>query len=98
MGSEMCIRDRPKAVSLTDPLATWVAPRARARPLFTYDANYLIDNKLGVIVDAEGTLSNRIEENRVAVAMVARVKERFDLKPKLWPLIPLMDRLRPSRR
>ena len=72
----------PKAVSLTDPLATWVAPRARARPLFTYDANYLIDNKLGVIVDAEGTRSNRIEENRVAVAMVARVKERFDLKPK----------------
>ena len=47
-----------------------------------YHANYLIDNKLGVIVDAEGTRSNRIEENRVAVAMVARVKERFDLKPK----------------
>jgi len=76
-------RKKPRsAVSLTDPLATWVAPRAMVRPLFTYDANYLIDNKLGVIVDAEGTRSNRIEENRVAVAMVERVKKRFDLKPK----------------
>lgn len=72
----------PKAVSLTDPLATWIAPRGMARPLFTYDANYLIDNKIGVIVDAEGTRSNRIEENRVAVAMIKRVKDRFDLKPK----------------
>ncbi|MBT4717993.1 MAG: transposase, partial [Rhodospirillaceae bacterium] len=69
----------PKAVSLTDPLATWIAPRGMARPLFTYDANYLIDNKIGVIVDAEGTRSNRIEENRVAVAMIKRVKDRFDL-------------------
>ena len=37
---------------------------------------------MGVIVDAEGTHANRIEENRVAVAMVERVALRFDLKPK----------------
>lgn len=74
-------KNAPKALSLTDPLAAWVA-RQRVRAFFAYDANYLIDNRLGVIVDAEGTRANRIEENRVALAMVARVEERFDLKPK----------------
>ncbi|MFQ5757997.1 MAG: transposase, partial [Acidiferrobacterales bacterium] len=71
----------PKAISLTDPQAAWVAQR-KMRPIFAYDANYLIDNKLGVIVDAEGTRANRSEENRAAVRMVARVEERFDLKPR----------------
>lgn len=71
----------PKAISLTDPQAAWVAKR-KTRPIFAYDANYLIDNKLGVIVDAEGTRANRIEENRVAVSMIERVIRRFDLKPK----------------
>ncbi len=37
---------------MTDPQAAWVAKR-KTRPIFAYDANYLIDNKLGVIVDAE---------------------------------------------
>jgi transposase len=71
----------PKAISLTDPLAAWVA-KQKVRPFFAYDANYLIDNKLGVIVDAEGTRANRIEENRVAMTMVERVEERFDLRPQ----------------
>jgi len=71
----------PKAVSLTDPQAAWVA-RRKMRPIFAYDANYLIDNKLGVIVDAEATRANRVEENRVAVSMVERVMTRFDLKPE----------------
>ena len=74
-------RKPPKALSLTDPLATWVA-KAKMRPIFAYDANYLIDNKLGIIVDAEGTRADRVEENRVAVAMVERVRKRFDLTPK----------------
>jgi transposase len=71
----------PKAISLTDPQAAWVAKR-KMRPIFAYDANYLIDNKLGVIVDAEGTRAGRIEENRVALSMVERVMTRFDLKPR----------------
>ncbi len=54
----------PKAISLTDPQAAWV-PKQKMRPFFAYDANYLINNKLGIIVDAEGTRANRIEENRV---------------------------------
>ena len=42
----------PNQVSLTNPQATWVA-RPGVDPFFTYDANYLIDNKAGIIVDAE---------------------------------------------
>ena len=50
-------------------------------PSFVYDANYLIDNKLGIIVDAEGTRANRIDENRACISMVGRVKDRFGLTP-----------------
>jgi hypothetical protein len=42
-------------------------------PFFAYDANYLIDNKLGIIVDAEGTRANRSEETAVTETMIARV-------------------------
>ena len=52
-------RKPPKEVSLTDPQAAWVA-RRNTDPFFAYDANYLIDNKAGIIVDAEGTRANRI--------------------------------------
>ena len=41
------------AISLTDPQAAWVAYR-KMRSIFAYHANYLVDHKLGVIVDAEG--------------------------------------------
>ena len=46
-------RKPPKEVSLTDPQATWVA-RPGQDPFFAYDANYLIDNKVGIIIDAVG--------------------------------------------
>jgi hypothetical protein len=39
---------------MTDPQATWVA-RPGVDPFFAYAANYLIDNKAGIILDAEGT-------------------------------------------
>src|SRR6516164_6323479 len=42
-------RKPPKEVSLTDPQAAWVA-RKNTDPFFAYDANYLIDNKAGIIV------------------------------------------------
>ena len=70
----------PKEVSLTDPQAAWVA-RVGVDPFFAYDANYLIDNKAGIIVDAEGTRANRIEEIAITETMVDRVKRRFDLRP-----------------
>ena len=74
-------RKPPKEVSLTDPQAAWVA-RKGTDPLFAYDANYLIDNKAGIIVDAEGTRANRIEEIAVAQTMLERVGRRFQLRPQ----------------
>jgi IS5 family transposase len=74
-------RKPPKEVSLTDPQAAWVA-RKGTDPFFAYDANYLIDNKAGIIVDAEGTRANRIEEIAVTQNMLDRVGRRFDLRPQ----------------
>ena len=71
----------PKEVSLTDPQATWVT-RPGVDPFFAYDANYLIDNKAGIIVDAEGTRANRTVEIAVTQTMVDRVGRRFDLRPQ----------------
>jgi len=70
-----------KEVSLTDPQAAWVT-RPGINPFFAYDVNYLIDNKAGIIVDAEGTRANRIEEIAVTQTMVARVERRFGLRPQ----------------
>ena len=74
-------RKPPKEVSLTDPQATWVA-RKTTDPFFAYDVNYLIDNKVGIIVDAEGTRANRIAEIAVTKTMLKRVKDRFGLSPQ----------------
>ena len=71
----------PKQVSLTDPQAAWVA-RKDTDPFFAYDVNYLIDNKAGIIVDAEGTRANRIAEIGVTQTMVERVGRRFNLRPQ----------------
>jgi hypothetical protein len=71
----------PKEVSVTDPQAAWVA-RPGVDPFFAYDANYLIDNKAGIILDAEGTRANRIVEIAVTQTMIDRVKRRFDLQPQ----------------
>ena len=74
-------RKPPKEVSLTDPQSSWVK-REGTEPFFAYDANYLIDNKLGIIVDAEGTRANRSEEIASTQTMVDRVGRRFDLRPR----------------
>ena len=71
----------PKEVSLTDPQATWVA-RPGLDPFFAYDANYLIDNKAGIIIDAVGTRANRTVEIAITETMVDRVERRFDLRPQ----------------
>jgi len=74
-------RKPPKEVSLIDPQATWVA-RPGMDPFFAYDANYLIDNKAGIIVDAEGTRANRVVEIAVTQTMMERVGRRFGLWPR----------------
>ena len=74
-------RKPPKEVSLTDPQSTWVA-RPGIDPFFAYDANYLIDNKAGIIIDAEGTRANRVVEIAVTQTMIERVGRRFGLRPR----------------
>jgi transposase len=74
-------RKPPKEVSLTDPQAAWVA-RKNTDPFFAYDANYLIDNKAGIIVDAEGTRASRIAEIAITRTMLDRVGGRFHLRPQ----------------
>ena len=71
----------PKEVSLTDPQATWVT-RPGVDPFFAYDANYLIDNKAGIILDAAGTRANRAVEIAVTQTMMDRVERRFALRPR----------------
>lgn len=80
-GSQRSKGKPQKAISLTDPQASWIT-RKRSGPFFAYDANYLIDNKLGIIVDAEGTRANRTDEIAVAETMVERVERRFGLTPE----------------
>jgi transposase len=74
-------RKPAKEVSLTDPQAAWVA-KTGINPFFAYDVNYLVDNKAGIIVDAEGTRANRIAELAITETMIDRVKRRFDLRPQ----------------
>src|ERR1700722_11860150 len=72
----------PKNISLTDPGARWTAaPGCPA--FFAYSTNYLVDIHAGVIVDVESTAAHRIEETDATKTMIDRVKERFDLTPKL---------------
>jgi hypothetical protein len=71
----------PKEVSLTDPQASWVT-RPGVNPFFAYDANYLIDHKAGIIIDAEGTRANRTVEIAVTQTMLDRVSRRFGLRPQ----------------
>ena len=66
---------------MTDPQAAWVARRG-VDPFFAYDANYLIDNKAGIILDAEGTRASRIAEIAITRTMLDRVGRRFHLQPQ----------------
>src|ERR1700689_2340649 len=74
-------RKPPKEVSLTDPQAAWDA-RKNTDPLLAWEAHYLIDNKAGIIVDAEGTRANRIVEIAITRTMLDRVGRRFQLRPQ----------------
>ena len=56
--------------------------KRKTRPIFAYDANYPIDNKRGVIVDAEGTRANRSEEHDAAKTMIDRARQRLGLGPR----------------
>jgi transposase len=70
----------PKAISLTDPAATWTAaPGGPA--FFAYSTNYLIDLQAGIIVDVEASAVNKTAEVEATRRMIDRVEDKFDMKP-----------------
>jgi len=74
-------KQQPKALSPTDPAAAWTT-RGRHKVMFGYSLNYLINMESSVIVDVEATPTRISKEVDVAQTMIARVAERFALKPK----------------
>ena len=69
----------PKAVSLTDPSASWTAAGGPA--FYAYSDNYLVDLQAGIIVDVEASSVNKAAEVNATRTMIDRVEERFDMKP-----------------
>lgn len=72
--------DTSKYHSTTDPSATWTG-QAGGPAFFAYSTNYLIDLKAGIIVDVEASTVNKAAEVAATKTMIARVEEKFDMKP-----------------
>src|SRR6516165_4461986 len=71
----------PKFVSPSDPAAQWTGAM-RGPAFFAYADNYLIDVKVGIIMDVEATRAIRQAEVGAAKRMIERTEQRFDIKPK----------------
>jgi transposase len=71
----------PQVTSLTDPAAAWTR-KGRTKLSFAYGTNYLIDNKLAVIVDVEATPARWQAEVAATKTMLERTKERLGLHPQ----------------
>ena len=69
-----------KKVSTTDPMAQWAGDKGPGQ--FYYSTNYLIDIEHNVILDVEPTPAYRVAEVASTRAMINRVEERLDIKPK----------------
>ena len=70
-----------KAISLTDPAATWTA--APGGPAFyAYSTNYLIDLKAGIIMDVEASAVNKAAEVEATKMMIERVEESLGITPE----------------
>lgn len=73
-------RQKPKALSPTDPSAAWTT-RGRNKVMFGYSLNYLIDMENAVIVDVEATPTRISREVEATETMIERTSRTFDLKP-----------------
>ena len=71
----------PQVTSLTDPAAAWTS-KGRSKLTFAYGTNYLIDNKLAIIVDVEATPARWRAEVAATKTMLERTKECFGLHPR----------------
>ena len=63
--------------------------------MFAYDANYLIDNKFGIILDADGARANRSDE--MAIGRID-VRSTFAVFGGTRQPMPRLDALRPHTR
>lgn len=71
----------PKAISLTDPAASWTA--AVGGPAFyAYSTNYLIDLRAGIIMDVEASAVSSAAEAQATRTMLDRVEEKFGMTPQ----------------
>ncbi len=69
-----------KAISLTDPAASWTAaPGGPA--FFAYATNYRIDLKAGIIMDVEASAVNSAAEVQATQTMLDRVEEKLGITP-----------------
>ena len=71
----------PKFVSPSDPAAQWTGAM-RGPAFFAYADNYLIDVKVGIIMDVEASRAIRQAEVGAAKTMIERTEARFDIKPE----------------
>src|SRR5262250_1841392 len=71
---------RPKFVSPSDPAAQWTGAM-RGPAFFGYADNYLIDVKVGIIMDVKATRAIRQAEVGAAKTMIERTEECFGIKP-----------------
>ena len=71
----------PKFVSPSDPAAQWTGAM-RGPAFFAYADNYLIDVKVGIIMDVEASRAIRQAEVGAAKTMIERIQARFNIKPE----------------
>jgi hypothetical protein len=69
----------PKFISPSDPAAQWTGAM-RGPAFFAYADNYLIDVKVGIIMDVEASRAIRQAEVGAAKTMIERTEARFGLK------------------
>src|SRR5215207_7242446 len=70
----------PKFVSPSDPAAQWTGAM-RGPAFFAYADNYLIDVKVGIIMDVVASRAIRQAEVGAAKTMIERTEVRFGIKP-----------------
>src|ERR1700681_2541991 len=71
----------PKFISPSDPAAQWTGALRNAA-FFAYANNYLIDVKVGIIMDVEASRAIRQAEVGASKTMIERTQQRFDIKPE----------------
>src|SRR6202163_2570956 len=73
----------PKFISPSDPAAQWTGALRNAA-FFAYANNYLIDVKVGIIMDVEASRAIRQAEVGASQTMIERTEACFSIKPG-WP-------------